>query len=275
MSIGLKTGRYVYQSDELQEIGNPLHSEFGWHEVAKGLTRILIGYFILVCSWIVGGAALYLAIFHKELEAGEKLSKQAIGLILFVAIGFLGLASLVSFGFVVAGKWRCALNAPERYAAKWLIFLCLLCVLMSPVLHFAFSMSGQGAENYNELKQHGRQGLAEIKLEGLSGIMQLLSTGIGLASVFFFVLFLRAAACCFNSKICLWAIHLYLVYSCVLIGVSLIALMNVQDLARRPEVLMLLAAGWLIGMAWYVLIIAGVRISIGHGMNQDYSPLSL
>jgi hypothetical protein len=273
MSVGLKTGRFIYQSDELQDIGNPLHSEFGWQEVAKGLSRILFGYFLMVLSWIVGAAALYLAFFSREFD-GERLSKQSIGLIVFLATGFLGLASLVSFGFIVAGKWRCAMNAPERYAAKWLMFLCLMCLLTSPVLHFAFSLSGQGAENYQQMRQHGRVGLAEVKLEGLAGIMQLVSSGIGLASGLFFVLFLRAIARCFNSNFCVWSIHLFLVYSCLLIGVSLQALMNVHGLASRPEVLMLLGVGWLFGSAWYVFIIVSARVSIGHGMRQNYSPLT-
>ena len=108
----------------------------------------------------------------------------------------------------------------ERHAAKWLVFLCLLCLLSSPVLHLVASLSGQGAENYQHIRDQGKQGLAEVSFRGSAGVMQLISTGLGMASTLFFVLFLRAAACCFKSQGCLWFIHLFLVYSCLLVGVS-------------------------------------------------------
>jgi hypothetical protein len=274
MSVGLRTGQYLYQPEESShDLGNPLHSEFGWHEVAKGLSRILFGYFLMVSGWAAGGAALYYAIYNHEMAAGDKVSKQSASLIVFFGFGFLGLASLISFGFIVAGKWRCVMNAPERYAAKWLMFLCLFCLLMSPVLHFAFSMSGQGAENYQQIRQHGKQGLATINMEGLSGIMQLISTGLGLASTLFFILFLRAAACCFQSKGCIWMIHLYLVFSCLLIGISVQIVLNAPRLLVRPEVLLSIGVGWLVAVAWYVLIILSVRRTIVSGVSQIRPPL--
>jgi hypothetical protein len=269
MSVGLRTGQYLYQpKDSSHDSTNPLNLEFGWKEVAKGLSRILLGYFLMVLGWAAGGAALYYAIYAHELPSGEKVSKQSADLIVFLGFGFLGLASLVSFGLIIAGKWRCVMNAPERYAAKWLMFLCLFCLLMSPALHFAFSMSGQGAENYQQIKQHGKQGLSSINLQSLGGIMQLISTGLGLASTVFFILFLRAVACCFQRKACLWFIHLYLVYSCLLIGASVQVVLNAQKLLAKPELVLLLGAGWLVAVAWYVLIILTVRKTIVLGMGQ-------
>ncbi|MFL5242757.1 MAG: hypothetical protein ACJ8FY_11670 [Gemmataceae bacterium] len=275
MSVGLKTGQYLYQPEEFHDPGNPLHMEFGWRAVANGLSRVLFGYFLMVLGWIIGGAALFYAVYHRELDAASKLSKQSSSLIIFFGIGFLGLASLISYGFIIAGKWRCIMNAPERHAAKWLMFLCILCLLVSPSLHLIFSLSGEGAENYRHMRQHGKEGLAELKIEGTAGAMQLVSTGLGLASTLLFVLFLRAVACCFKSQACLWNIHIFLGYACLLIGLTLQMVLSSQRLLFRPDVLLVVGAGWLLFVCWYVVVIVSVRVGITRGLSRVHSPLAL
>src|SRR5258708_4970382 len=91
MNVGLKTGQYLYQPEEIHDLGNPLHMEFGWRAVANGLSRVLFGYFLMVLGWTIGGAALFYAVYHRELEAGSKLSKTSSSLILFFRIDFFGL----------------------------------------------------------------------------------------------------------------------------------------------------------------------------------------
>jgi hypothetical protein len=275
MNVGLKTGQYLYQPEEIHDLGNPLHMEFGWRAVANGLSRVLFGYFLMVLGWTIGGAALFYAVYHRELEAGSKLSKQSSSLFIFFGIGFLGLASLISYGFIIAGKWRCIMNAPERHAAKWLMFLCILCLLVSPALHIIFSLSGEGAENYRYVRQHGKEGLAELKIDGTAGAMQLISTGLGLASTLLFVLFLRAVACCFKSQACLWNIHLFLGYACLLIGITVQMILSSQRLLFRPDVLLVVGCGWLVFLFWYVTVIVSVRVGITRGLSRVHSPLKL
>src|SRR5258708_38188677 len=108
MNVGLKTGQYLYQPEEIHDLGNPLHMEFGWRAVANGLSRVLFGYFLMALGWTIGAAALFYAVYHRDLEAGSKLSKQSSSLFIFFGIGFLGLASRISYAVSSAGKWRCS-----------------------------------------------------------------------------------------------------------------------------------------------------------------------
>src|SRR6266699_2741301 len=122
MSMTLQTSSLITQTSTPGDPSKPLQAEFGWTEVGKGLTRILIGYFIAVLGIAAGVAVLLLAAYGHQHEAVAKGNKNTTLLILMLAIGLIGLSSLFSYGFILAGKWRCLMNAPERHAAKWLIF---------------------------------------------------------------------------------------------------------------------------------------------------------
>src|SRR5262249_36979461 len=150
------------------EGGNPLQSEFGWHDVGKGLTRILVSYFMLVLGIAIGVGLVLIAVFGQELEIIDKgkNARNQIELLVLLGVGIAVISSLVSYGFLITGKLRCLMNAPERCAAKWLMFCCILCLATGPALNILSSLTGEGAQNIKELRKGGKQGIAQLEFKG-------------------------------------------------------------------------------------------------------------
>src|SRR5260370_21264952 len=199
MSMTLQTSSLITQASTPGDLSRPLQSEFGWAEVGKGLTRILIGYAIAVVGTTFGVGVFVFAAMGQQTQAVPKGNQNSKLLIFMLGIGVLALTSLFSYGFILAGKWRCLMNAPERHAAKWLIFACMLCMVIGPVLNILFSLGGEGANNYKQLRQI-REGAAVVRFDSVGSILQLVGTVLSLASSVLFVLFLRAVGCCFNNR---------------------------------------------------------------------------
>lgn len=273
MALSLKTGQYLYEPQEFEDPRHPLEAEFGWQEVARGLAYILFGYFLLAAAWALGALAIAIAVAAPGSDFHVQLPKQAPGMILFMTMGFLGLATLLIYGLVIYGKWRCVMNAPERHGAKWMMFACILCMLVSPALGFVFSLSGEGAENYKYLKQ-GNQGWLDVKFTTTGGAMQLVSTGAGLASTVFFVFFLRSVARCFNSDFCVGLIYVYLIYFCLLVGFTAQIAFHLERLLGRPDLVLGLIGGWVLAALWYVTVVFSVRATILRGLNRGLVPAS-
>src|SRR5205807_1482356 len=55
-------------------------------------------------------------------------------LIALAGFGVMGVAGMLSYAWIMVGKWRCLMNAPERHNAKWLMFAAMTCLGMSPAL---------------------------------------------------------------------------------------------------------------------------------------------
>jgi hypothetical protein len=165
------------------------------------------------------------------------------------------------------------MNAPERRQAKWLMFTCILCMLVGPVLNGIFSVSGEGADNYRALKK-GRDGVALIKFETVGPILQVVGAVIGLVSSVLFIFFLRAVASCFNSTVLVHGIHLYLLYLALLIGGTIQIAVRGEKALAKPEIVLMLGLGWLGLAVGYVLIIAATRSCIFNGLSRVRSPLA-
>jgi hypothetical protein len=274
MTMSLQTSMLLSQAENPNAPNNPLRIEYGWREVGKALTKILLGYFIWVVGGIGGACLFVVALRGRELDILPRNgSKNLIDTLIIVGALLMGAASLVSYGMVMVGKWRCLMSAPERRAAKWLMFTCMLCMLVGPVVNVLFSVGGGGADNIRALKK-GQDGVEDVKFEATGAIMQLVGLAISLSSTVLFVLFLRAVASCFNSKILVNGIHLYLLFLALLIGGTVqVSLLGPRAL-MKPDVLMLLGLGWLGFVVGYVLIIIATRICISNGLSRVQSPVT-
>src|SRR5262249_9778774 len=144
-----------------------------------------------------------------------------IEILTLLGAGIVVISSVLSYGFVIAGKLRCLMNAPERCAAKWLMFCCILCLVTGPALNLLSSISGEGAQNIKQLKKGGKQGIAQLQFKGPTGIMQLASMGLNACSFVLFLLFLRAVARCFSAQVCTVAIYLFLGFSGILLALTI------------------------------------------------------
>jgi hypothetical protein len=273
MSMTLQTSSLITQTSTPNDPGQQLQSEYGWTEVGKGLTRILIGYFIALVGTIMGIGVLMFAALGHETQQVAKGNQNTMLLIVMLGGGLLVLSSLFSYGFILAGKWRCLMNAPERHAAKWLMFACLLCMVIGPVLNILFSLAGEGANNYKQLR-NVPEGAAVLKFDSVGSILQLLGTVLTVISSALFVLFLRAVGCCFNNRFLVTVIHLYLVYAALLIGITGQLVYTSPRTLTKPEVLLGWGAAWVIGGLGYVFVVFLTRICIAHGAGRIRSPLA-
>ncbi len=275
MTMSLQTSMLLTRAENPSAPKNPLQVEYGWREVGKALTKILLGYFILVVGSIAGACLFVLALHGRELEILPKgANKNLVEVLIIFGSLAIGLSCLLSYGMVMVGKWRCLMNAPERRAAKWLMFVCMLCLLVGPVMNALFSISGAGADNYRALHK-GREGVADVKFDTTGAVLQLVGAAISLASTVLFVLFLRAVGSCFNSTVLVSGTHLYLLYLALLVGGTVQVMLNGEKSLAKPEIVMALGLGWLGFAVGYVLIILATRICILNGLSRVRSPLAL
>jgi hypothetical protein len=272
--MSLQTSMLFTQAENPNAPNNPLRIEYGWREVSGALTKILLGYFILVVGCIAGGCVFVVALRGRELEILPRgVSKNTTELLMILGGLLLGLSSLISYGMVMVGKWRCLMSAPERRAAKWLMFTCILCMLVGPVMHAMFSVGGGGADNFRALKK-GQDGVEDIKFEATGAVLQLVGLAISLSSTVLFVLFLRAVGSCFNNKFLVNSIHLYLLYLALLIGGTVKVALTGPKILLKPDVVMALSLGWVGFAVGYLVIIIATRICILNGLSRVQSPVA-
>jgi hypothetical protein len=249
-----------------------LRMEFGWHEVSRGLGRILLGYFVAL-----GGTVLCVVlVVYALLNLGGTQNKDGpyLGYVWAFYIGFsaLSLIWLFGYGMIVAGQWRCLMNAPERSGAKWLMFACMTGLLMGPALNVGACVAGiEQPPNY----RRGPAGFTRVKFTHTGTQMQVGSGLLSFSSFVFFILFLRAVARCFEDPVRLAHVTLYLVVSGVLTAATLfVGLGSPKLLAERPVVIGL-GAAWIVAFIWYLCLIGVMRGCIIHGMSQIRSPLDV
>lgn len=276
MHISLQTSEYMSEESPdafLDQRPDPLQMEHGWRTVASGLAKILIGHLI----WIIGvGAALTGIIVGFMMfleEGGDNADTAALkpSMIIFYGVIFLWLCSIISFFTILSGKWRCAINAPERGGAKWLVFACMLCILLGPTISILTGLTSD--DGLSKQVQVDRDGVAHLELGSPATIMQIVGIVLGLAGTFFFVMFLRAVAGCFENFGLQKLTEIYLVAAAILIGLTLQLLIFVKEIRLASMLLLFVGLGWLLLGLWYLFLIFATRTTIMHGIANLRSPL--
>jgi hypothetical protein len=196
-------GRFMavtYQLERRTQISldDQLRLECGWTDVARGLRQIVLGYVVLVAGILIGSLLVVMSAIEMG-KTGRALGKMSVGGMwqFYAGMGLVSLSSLFSWGMVLAGKFKCLLNAPERHSARWLMFFCLAGALIGPTFNIAAGIAF--TQRPLELKR-GARGLAEIKLSKTGRVIQVIGMGCGLLSPLAFLLFLRAVARCLERK---------------------------------------------------------------------------
>jgi hypothetical protein len=242
--------------------------EYGWLDVQSGLVKMLQGYAVLI-----GGLAFCVfLIVCSVVQIGRAPAKLPMGSLWLFYFGIsLPLVIMpLGYGLIVMGKWRCLMNAPERFHCRWLMFACMACLLMGPAINITSSLTG--LQTAPELKR-GPEGFRQMKFTRLGAGMQIASGVLGLGSLVLFVLFLRAIAKCFEARAQLWLTSLYLAFLLTLVGASVYAGFKIDYFLNRPLLLVGLGAAWLVVFLGYLLLIVIVRGCIAHGLSSMRSPL--
>jgi hypothetical protein len=277
----MKLHTQCYLPQTTHEAVDPL---IGLPDLRKGLHTILFGYLLWLGS-VLAAAGIVICLIYEVSES--KMSRQAIenaSTVLFALILILPLVGLASLALVVRGKWLCLASAPERYHAKWMMFLAILCILAGPLLNVGVNFVGE-----SEPKSGGRAAKAPslIRLkkeidtlqEGLPELdtrayVRLAGQGIGLLSGVFFVLFLRAVALCNDAPIRARFTEMYLLLLGVLVYGVYVLIRDPNFMMRRPQLLLGLGAGWILSGLWYLGLIVWTSLSISMTLARPSRPLA-
>ncbi len=249
---------------------DPLSAEFGWHDVTRGLSRILIGYAVLFGGCLLAAGMVGYAVYSILHDPKARTVSVANLWLFYGGLGILSIISLISYGIIISGKLICTLNTSERHGAKWLMFACMTCLLMGPALNFvSFRL---GLQEPPEFKR-GPLGFQKMRMSAGGARLQIASAVFALSSVVCFMLFLRAVAQCFEDHGRVMHVNLFLAFLALLVAAVLYLGFARRDLLLRPQVLAALGGAWLAAFLWHVGLIVSTRTCIMNGMASIRSPL--
>jgi hypothetical protein len=286
------TNNYLY--DETTAVASTAAAEeFGWPEVRTGLHKILKGYLVSFCAFLL----ILLGVVFVTVEAVKGQMFDAVidaAMLTYFGAGVVFLMGLYSLMLLVTGKLRCLISVPETKGAKWMMFLCMLCFVACPAMDFLSSavprkippekvrelLLKSPLMNRKALPEGPRKGdeviqmLNEVRdfaisLSFLDGRAYLALAGLlsGLLSTTFFVLFLRAVAGCFEDSARQRFAELYLAFSTLLLVATVYVFFNPPSRVEElPALFLVLAGGWLVTGIWYILLIISASMGIAQGL---------
>jgi hypothetical protein len=254
---------YGQPSDDLIAKGH-LRFELGWTEVRRGLGLILRGYFLLIGGAAVLGIGVVVAV-SLSVQDRAKIPWQVRDIALWLGLGLFGLLAIYCYGCIVVGHWRCLMNAPERRGARWLMFGCLTCILAGPGMNLASNLTGVEKQPRFE---RGINGIKEIKMTKEAAIMQVGSAVVQVLGSVLFILFLRAVANCFEDRARVVLVDMYLVFSVVLMIVTVYLALTASDFDVLLKYALVLGLGWLVNLVAYLIVVIVVRSGISHGLAR-------
>lgn len=251
------------------DLNQSLRNEKAWAEVAGGLGKVLLGYVALVFGYLVAAAffySCYAPILNNKPVKIEHVWYFYIGSAISMVTG------LLAWGLILAGQWRCLMNSPERQGARWIIFFCMTCVVMGPVLHMLAWFGGLstpirwtgGPQAFHGLK-------IKFTMMGLYVMIASLTTS-GLYKLSFWF-YLQTVTSCMQATKARAVVFLFFVVVLGMAGATYWWLFGglhpnaVRDLA--PWV----AGGW-VGVAFYwVFMIIVVKAAIEQTMATVFNPM--
>jgi hypothetical protein len=262
-----------------------LAAETGWPDVRIAILKILIGYLlsIVLCVGLAGLVA-YFVIYHpakpsaKDVTIGEAIAM--IGLLVFV------LGQGYSVVLIVRGSWACLLRSPERCHAKWLMFACILFVMIGPTCGFFSGFLCAGApppkhdakaveddtvagrlRNLDQYRDREHVGTA-------SGVLQIISHVLSMMSSLLFLFYLRAVARCWENEICVRLVDLYLAFVGILIAAAVGVFTLAPDKLAQMTISLGLGVGALLALLWFLFLLFMTASCISSGLASRQSVLT-
>lgn len=267
----LSAGRNLNSSTSDQD---QLRYELGWKDVASGLMRMLMGYLLLL---VIAAFAIALVVYlmsaaHHAAQHG--ISNKGNLSLLWITIaggGAITILSLIAYGLILTGTWRCAIHAPERSGARWMIFACVVLLVCSPLMSIAIGVSGvsRPAAKHRAVSRSAalQEHLPQI------GVADLIGPVLSLGTTVLFVLFLRAVGNCFQNKRLIVFSEMYLVVESLLAGGAVFLVFNPTLPEKAPLVILIFAGAALVSVVGYLGLIVIARNTIVQGMAAVKSPL--
>jgi hypothetical protein len=255
-----------------RELNECLCVELGWKDVAKGLTKILVGYGIWVGGNLFGLMLVLMPLFAVGFKMEEARLKVGQLWMFYAGLGILSVAGIFACGVIMGGKWRCILNAPERNACRWLMFLCLASMAMSLALSLLSSLSGVKVQP--EFSR-GVVGLGQLRFTTAGVIFNLASVGLSMAYVCSFALFLRSVAQCMASR---WHVRMVDLFLSFFVPLTLASVFLIYKLVMGDQhvikPLLMVGVGWFLCFLYWLTIIALVRSCILKTVERVREPMA-
>jgi hypothetical protein len=243
--------------------------EFGWDEVHRGLGQILVGQVIWVVCALLG--ALLCSILSTEpgprpfhVPTDFKSDFRLYWLVIT------GLIAAVGYRYLLAGKWRCLLNAPERNGLRWIMFACITGIATAPIFHTTAFLTS-GLPN-GDRQAHDVVYMKKANLNTTQAALHLAGTGAVLLSSAALLLFLRTAGKCFSAGVLVFLVDLTLFALLPLAAVTLAIFFDERLVAKSPSLLIGLEFSWLGWVALYFILNLCIRHCIMTTPNQVEPP---
>jgi hypothetical protein len=128
------------------------------------------------------------------------------------------------------------------------------------------------------LHPHGagaQRGFKRLKFTKVGSGMQLAGGILGLSSLVFFLLFLRAIGRCFLDTGRIVLVNAYLFFLALLIMGGAFVIFGSPGMLVKPPVLLGLGGGLVVSFLWYLYLIGTFRTCISDGLSQIRSPLEV
>jgi hypothetical protein len=250
-------------------LNNSLRNEKAWNDVASGLGKVLLGYAVLILGWMIAAGFFYGC--YAPMLANKPLKIEHVWYF-YIGAAALKVSGLFSWGLILAGQWRCLMSSPERMGARWVIFFCMTCVVMGPVLHMVAWFGGLSTP----IKwTGGPQAIQAVKLKfTLLGLYVMCASLItaGLYKLSFWYYLQTVARCMDATKA--W-IAVWLFFAAVL-GMSgatawwyFVRLHPNQFVDLAPWIV----GGWVGVAVYWVVMIVIVKIAIEQTMSLVFDPM--
>jgi hypothetical protein len=275
---------YEVEHDPELDFNEQLRMEMGWGEVATGLNKVLFGYGTMFLGTTIGFGLVAIGLWGLGGVMPDEMGRRSVTAnaprpalsnlwALYGGLGILSVIGLISYAIILGGQFRCMLGAAERHGARWFMFLCIACVFLGPLFHFASGISSWQA--VSELRNNPRA-IESFQLNPMGQWLQLIGFVISMFYPLFFLLFLRAVACCLRVD---WQVMVVNVFLVIASGVTAATCYTLY--LYRPGTkpipsshVLLLALGWGAVVLLYVCLIALTRVTIHRVMSQVKSPLA-
>jgi hypothetical protein len=264
-----------------------LSAETGWPDVARAIRSILFSHLLSILLFAeVIALVVYLATNHQEPgkhHKGPTPAELRLEVLAMVGLAVFVLGQFFAVVMAVRGQWTCLLRSPERCHAKWLMFACILFILISPTAGF---FSGfLAATDPDAVVEAGKKkkkdpqtftemvgGLEEYKetrhLQTTSGLLQLTSVALSLGSSLLFLLYLRAVGRCWESDVCVLLVDLFLFFVGALVAAVILIPLFAPKLMAQPLIPLALGGSAVLAYVWYLMLLLITSNCISNGLAQ-------
>jgi hypothetical protein len=246
------------ESKEVHAVSRPR-----WGQVRQGFVLAVMGHTWFVALAMPGlfllGPLGWRLAYLCSLELDDTL---ALGLLL------LGAGTLVGYGLVLVGQWRCLTYAPQGHGAKELQFACLLCTLIAPPCFVVAYYLG-GAELYPAIP-HDPAALRAAGLLSPAVVFPVAGLVLALVSSLLFSGYARAVGRYLRDPEVSRRVAQYFWFVLFLVGGTAGMVLEMRRSYRLEGLVVMTGAGF-VCVAWHALVIRSAARSIARMLAKQRS----